>query len=51
MESKGDGARTSRLLTSDTPLWNPTTLSRRPSTMALRCRATPLWAHPGLCCG
>lgn len=33
--------RTSRLLTSLTPDWKPTTLSRRPSTMALRCRATP----------
>ena len=41
MEIEGDGARTSRLLTSETPLWKPTTLSRRPSTIALRCRATP----------
>ena len=36
-----EGVRTSRLLTSLTPDWKPTTLSRRPSTMALRCRATP----------
>jgi hypothetical protein len=37
-------ARTSRLVTSVTPDWKPTTLSRRPSTIALRCRATP-WAR------